>query len=135
MVTKSRTWWFVCATLLFSGLAFVTPQTASADTKGQDLPGTKCQRNNKDGSTTTGQCSSVCKDLVVSDAKDPDSGLRTCEEKATVVSGWGIVAITGHSSVQFLRYNEGGEVQACKLGAKADEVECHRVRVRVLEAK
>jgi len=134
MVTKSRTWWFVCATLLFCALAFVTPQTASAETKGQDLPGTKCQRNNKDGSTTTGQCSSVCKDLVVSDTKDVDSGLRTCEE-AKAVSGWGIVAITGHPSVQFVRYNAGGEVQACRLGAKSDELECHRVRVRVLEAK
>jgi hypothetical protein len=118
----------------FSSLpSFFTPQKAYAVDKGQDLPNQKCQRNNANGSTTTGQCSSVCKDLEVSTTKDVDSGLRTCQQKAVRASQWGLLAVTGNPNL-FLRYNNQDEVQACLL-TKETEMECHHVNVREVKAK
>jgi hypothetical protein len=119
---------------LFFTACFVTPQRASAETKGQDLPGEKCQRNNKDGTTTTGQCSNVCKDLVVSGTKDVDSGLKTCKEARTA-GGWGLVPVTGNPSILFMRYNKNGDVQSCGPTSKPDEIECRPVTIREAKSK
>jgi hypothetical protein len=64
---------------IFCAATLICPLNAFAPEKGQDRPDEKCQRNNKNGSTTTGQCSSVCKDLDVG-GKDVNSGYRTCKE-------------------------------------------------------
>jgi hypothetical protein len=59
MGTELRVLRFVGVALLFFAVTFFTPQKAYAEDKGQDLPNQKCQRNNTDGTTTTGQCSNV----------------------------------------------------------------------------
>ena len=136
MNMKSRICWLSCAVLGLCAVTFVNPPTASADKKGQDMPAdAECQRNNTDGTTTNGKCSSVCKDLTVSTTKDVDSGKYTCKQAARVGSGWGLVAVTGNAGVHFLRYNAGGDVQACALNDKADELQCHPVTIRVRESK
>src|SRR4051812_35930641 len=94
---------------LFGAAMFIAPQVEFAAKQGQDLPGQKCDLNKKDGTSKTGQCSTVCKDLDVSDAKDVNTGHRTCKEKARAVATWGLVPIAGNPSVQFLRFNDTGE--------------------------
>ena len=118
---------------IFCAANLICPQNAFAEKKGQDFPDQKCQRNNKDGSITTGQCSSVCKDLDVSTTKDVDTGYRTCKEARTI-GGWGVVSLT-HPSVQLLRYNDSGEVQACSLTSRGDEMVCHPVTIKQGQAK
>ena len=120
----------LCATIL------ITPRTAFAEPKtGKDYPNEKCDRQNKDGTTTTGQCSNVCKDLEVSTVKDVNTGHRTCKEKARIVADWGLVVATGNPSVVFWRYNSAGEVQACGPTSTPDELECRPVTIRQVEAK
>jgi hypothetical protein len=66
----------VCAaTSIYSLNAFAEEKT------GQDYPNEKCELIKKDGSSTTGQCSNVCKDLEVGKKDDAGSGLRTCKEQ------------------------------------------------------
>jgi hypothetical protein len=89
------------------------PQTASAE-KGQDLKDTKCQRNKADGSSTTGPCEEVCKDLEVSTHKDVDTGLRTCKESS-------IIALV-HPSEQSLKHSDSRTVQAFPLMSKGNEI-------------
>jgi hypothetical protein len=134
MEAKSTVFAFIGVAIFFATI-FITPLTAFADKKGQDYPNEKCQRNNTDGSTTTGQCSNVCKDLTVSTTKDVDSGLRTCDQAARSAGGWGIVAVVGNPSMLFVRYNEDGEVQACAPTSKPDEIECRHVTIREAKRK
>ena len=118
---------------LFCAAMLLTPTTAVADQKkGQDYPDEKCQRNNKDGTMTIGQCSNVCKDLDVSTTKDVDTGYRTCKQARTV-GQWNLVAVTGNPSMLFLRYNDEGEVQGCTMTSKRNEIECRDLTIR--EAK
>ena len=107
----------------------------AAEKTGGDYPNEKCDRNNKDGTTTTGQCSNVCKDLTVSGTKDVNTGHRTCTAARTV-TGWGIaVPTTANPSVLFYRYNLTGEVQACVATSKPDELECRDVTIRMVGEK
>jgi hypothetical protein len=117
-------------------LGTLTSTKVMAEKKGQDYPGEKCDRTNKDGTTTTGQCSSVCKDLDVDPVKDVNTGHRTCKQ-AFVMPGGGLVPVTGHPSIQFLRYNDLGQVQACSLTPKlgVDELLCRDITVREVEGK
>jgi hypothetical protein len=133
MGTELKALRFVGVAILFLAATLI-PQRAYGVDKGQDLPNQKCQRNNTDESTTTGQCASVCKDLEVSTTKDVDSGLRTCQQKATRTSQWVLVAVTGNSSILFLRYNNKGEVQACAM-PKENEIECRHINIREAKTK
>lgn len=63
---------------IFCAATLICSLNALAET-GEKYPNEQCQRNNKNGSITKGQCSSVCKDLEVG-KKDVDTGLRTCSE-------------------------------------------------------
>lgn len=61
--------------------------TASADQKqGGDYPNEKCQRNEKNGTMTTGQCTSVCQGLDIKPTRDVNTGLRQCDAKAERLS-------------------------------------------------
>lgn len=67
-------------------------QAALAATGG-DFPGSKCIRNNKDGSSTSGKCEDVCKDKTVYSphpSEDPPGTKGICYEAAKVRAGSGV---------------------------------------------
>ncbi|HVR63568.1 MAG TPA: hypothetical protein VMU50_16825 [Polyangia bacterium] len=71
-------------------------QTALAATGG-DFPGSKCIRNNKDGTSTSGKCEDVCKDKTVYSphpSEDPPGTTGICYEAARVRIGIGVAAGT-----------------------------------------
>jgi hypothetical protein len=111
-----------------------TPLAADQKT-GKDYPNEKCERKETNGSSTYGQCASVCKDLDVSTTKDVNSGYRTCKAKARTLNNWTLVSASGNSNLAFWRFQPGGEVQACSTTASAAEVECHPVKIVVRESK
>ena len=58
--------------------------------QGQDAPGKSCIRNNRDGSSTSGKCESVCKDRPLYEphpSEDPAGTYATCTEAARVRPG------------------------------------------------
>jgi hypothetical protein len=67
-------------------VALISISTAAlADMKGQDRSGSQCQRTNKDGTTASGSCGAVCKDLNITTAtgEAQKSGYQyTCTEAA-----------------------------------------------------
>ena len=133
MKTEPKALVFVGSAILLATLIAAQPAFAEPKT-GKDYPNEKCDRKNKDDTTTTGQCSNVCKDLEVSTTKDVDTGHRTCTAKRTAAS-WGLTAATGNPSVAFWRYNSEGEVQACGTTANPNVLECRPVTIREVEAK
>jgi hypothetical protein len=71
-----------CGDLPTTGDDLTSEQTALAATGG-DFPGSKCIRNNKDGSSTSGKCEDVCKDKTVYSphpSEDPPGTTGICYE-------------------------------------------------------
>ena len=135
MKAKFRAFGFVSTLVVICAASLLAPRTTYAATKtGSDFPNQKCDRKETNGSTTTGQCSSVCKGLDVSTTKDVNTGNRTCQAARVAVGTWGVVAVTGNSSMQFLRFNDKGDFQACALTSKPDEIECRPMTIREVPA-
>jgi hypothetical protein len=119
---------FVGTAVLFAVMTIGSENKAFAERNtGGDYPNEKCQRNNKDGTVTIGQCSNVCSGLVVN-GRDVNSGLRTCSA-ARLLPGWNLIPGGGNTSVAFWRYNSTGELQACGSGSNVDEIECRPVTI------
>jgi hypothetical protein len=116
-------------------LCSITPLAAFDQKTGKDFPNEKCERKETNGSSTYGQCTSVCKDLDVSTTKDVNSGYRTCKAKARAGKNWTLVSATGNSSLAFWRFEPGGEVQACSTTSSAAEIECHPVKIVVADKR
>jgi hypothetical protein len=134
MVAMSKAFGLVVAAVIAATLLTPRPAGGAPPQQGGDLPGQSCQRNNKDGSITTGLCSNVCKNLDVSTTKDVNTGKRTCTEALSVPTRWGLVAVSGSSLTRLLRFSDTGEVQTCTL-TKADEMQCYNVTIREVNTK
>jgi hypothetical protein len=132
MKNKLKALAFVSAAILCG-----TTLILAAEKTGADYPNEKCDRKEKDGSITVGQCKNVCKDVEVG-TKDVDTGHRTCDAPPERTStNWIGLALptTANSSVLFYRYNSIGEVQACAATSNSNELECRDVTIRVVNEK
>ncbi|HET7538947.1 MAG TPA: hypothetical protein VFK05_03720 [Polyangiaceae bacterium] len=70
---------------------------------GGDFPGSRCIRNNKDGTSTSGKCEDVCKDKTVyapHPSEDPAGTKGICYEAAKVLVGRGNIGNIGIGTIQ-----------------------------------